>query len=249
MFAGYGPARGPKGVFRQDEWPLSSYVREGANSVAVEVAGYNVNSFYVQDWPSFLQAEVVVGGEARAYTGVGGDFAAVRLPKVAKCSRFTFQRAFAEAYRVRSDSWAWRTGTLGETCPLETCPEVALLPRRCAKPMFEVVPVLIAGATESSYDPSAKLRMERFAALVDDDSPYWRGMKGYRASDVEVNVYAEVQRVNVAGTRPVRAESLAVGDGIGALVDVGRVESGFLGFAFRCARPGRRPDVPRSPSV
>src|SRR5205823_6668442 len=56
---GYGPARGPHGWHRIDEWDISKALKPGANIVAVEVAGYNVNSYYTIDQPSFLQAEVV----------------------------------------------------------------------------------------------------------------------------------------------------------------------------------------------
>ena len=41
----------------------------GVNHVAIEVAGYNVNSFYTLDQPSFVQAEVELGGAIAAATG------------------------------------------------------------------------------------------------------------------------------------------------------------------------------------
>jgi len=44
-FLGQGPARGPHGFFRVDEWPLAVHLCAGTNSIAIEVAGYNVNSF------------------------------------------------------------------------------------------------------------------------------------------------------------------------------------------------------------
>ncbi len=58
-FAGYGPARGPHGWFRVDEWDISPKLRKGRNTVQIEISGYNSNSFYLLDQPSFLQAEVV----------------------------------------------------------------------------------------------------------------------------------------------------------------------------------------------
>ncbi|MCF0234352.1 MAG: twin-arginine translocation signal domain-containing protein, partial [Thermoguttaceae bacterium] len=69
---GYGPARGPHGWFRVDEWDLSSALRGGANQVVIEIAGYNSNSYYLLDQPSFLQAEIVdKSGKVYAATSAG----------------------------------------------------------------------------------------------------------------------------------------------------------------------------------
>lgn len=38
-FAGCGPARGPHGFYRVDEWDLSERLDEGRNMIAIEVAG------------------------------------------------------------------------------------------------------------------------------------------------------------------------------------------------------------------
>ena len=75
-FAGYGPARGPHGWFRIDEWNIAPKLRKGHNTVQIEISGYNSNSFYLLDQPSFLQAEIADGqGIILAATGVenGGE--------------------------------------------------------------------------------------------------------------------------------------------------------------------------------
>ena len=46
QFLAHGPARGPHGFFRVDEWDLTDKLKPGANVVAFEVAGYNANSYY-----------------------------------------------------------------------------------------------------------------------------------------------------------------------------------------------------------
>ena len=101
-FAGYGPARAAKGFFRVDEWPLAA--REGRNDLAIEVSAYNCNNYYIPEWPGFLQAEVVAGGRVLAATcgtenyaqcaSLAAPFTACETPRVTKCSRFSFQRAF-----------------------------------------------------------------------------------------------------------------------------------------------------------
>ena len=88
-FVGHGPARGPHGFYRVDEWSLD--VRVGAkNILAIEVAGYNVNSYYLLNEPAFVRAEVVSGGRVLASTaGKGVDFQAVILKhRVQKVQRY-----------------------------------------------------------------------------------------------------------------------------------------------------------------
>ena len=74
-FAAYGPARGPKGYFRVDEIDLTPFLTQGANSLCIEVTGYNCNSFYLMNQPSFLLAEVTAGGQILAHTARAGRFA------------------------------------------------------------------------------------------------------------------------------------------------------------------------------
>ena len=83
-FLGCGPARGPHGYFRVDQWDLSGKLKPGKNLVAIEVAGYNANSYYLLDQPSFLQAEVVAGDRVLASTAGEGRTVygpAARLPR------------------------------------------------------------------------------------------------------------------------------------------------------------------------
>src|SRR5687768_8010113 len=56
-FVGHGPTRGPHGWYRVDAWDIRPYLRSGENLLCIEAAGYNANSFYLLDQPSFLQAE------------------------------------------------------------------------------------------------------------------------------------------------------------------------------------------------
>jgi len=55
-FLGYGPARAAHGYFRVDEYELGRLIKNGKNILAIEVAGYNVNSYYTLNQPSFLLA-------------------------------------------------------------------------------------------------------------------------------------------------------------------------------------------------
>src|ERR1019366_6581060 len=110
-FLAHGPARGPHGFFRVDEWDLTAKLQPGVNLVAFEGAGYNVNSYSLLDQPSFLQAEVVAGGKVLASTdGSGAPFTATILKeRVQKVQRYSFQRPFSEVYRLAPGCDHWRS--------------------------------------------------------------------------------------------------------------------------------------------
>jgi len=109
-FLGWGPARGPRGYFRVDLWDITPRLVKGRNVVCVEVAGYNVNSYYVLNQPSFLQAEVTTESSVLASTaGEGEPFEAqVLTQRVQKVQRYSFQRTFSEIYHLDSQSDEWR---------------------------------------------------------------------------------------------------------------------------------------------
>ncbi|MGE5295212.1 MAG: hypothetical protein ACM3VT_10325, partial [Solirubrobacterales bacterium] len=141
QFVGHGPARGPHGYWRVDEWPLDG-CRQGRNVVAVEVAGYNVNSYYLLDEPAFLQAEVICDGEILASTaGQDVPFEAMILKqRVQKVQRYSFQRPFIEYYRLKAgdDQWWSRSPAAGETAACSVQDTKSLLVRRVAYPRFFV---------------------------------------------------------------------------------------------------------------
>ena len=160
QFLGCGPARGPHGYFRVDQWDLSRKLQPGKNLVAVEVAGYNANSYYLLDQPSFLQAEVVAGGSVLASTGGDGEpFSARMLDcRVQKVQRYSFQRPFTEVYRLTPDDDRWRreTADSGTPAAVAVLPEKHLLPRRVRYPQFaeqRPLRIIAAGRVEPIEKP------------------------------------------------------------------------------------------------
>ncbi len=149
-FAGYGPARGPHGYDRVDEWDVTPFLSPTkSNVVAVEVAGYNVNSYYTLDAPSFFRAEVVQGEQVLASTGgKDGGFEAFILPeRVQKVQRYSFQRPFSEVYRLQPGWDRWRSDATARR-PAAALAPAALsqsrltLPRGVANPRFRLRPTL-----------------------------------------------------------------------------------------------------------
>lgn len=102
-FVAAGPARAGHGYFRAEEYDLTDRLTDDANSVAILVAGYNANSFYLTDQPSFLCAELVRNGEVLFATGTDRGFTAAAFDgRIRKVQRFSFQRPFTEAYALHT---------------------------------------------------------------------------------------------------------------------------------------------------
>lgn len=96
-FVCYGPARAGKGHFRMDQINIQDKLYRDNNVIIIEVVGYNVNSYAIQNQDSFLQAEIVDGSEVVAFTGK--DFTARKNPYYyQKTPRYSFQRPMLESY-------------------------------------------------------------------------------------------------------------------------------------------------------
>lgn len=107
----FGPQRAAHGFARVAEIPFTGKV------IVVEVESSNVESYCWIKQEPFFACEVVCsdGKEYRAE-----DFACRRLTdRVQKVQRYSFQRAFAEVYRLKTDRTRFYRG---EACfePLET---------------------------------------------------------------------------------------------------------------------------------
>ena len=240
-FAGYGPARGPKGYFRDDEWDLSRFVKDGANAVAIEVSAYNIGTYYVQDHFPFVEAEVLVEGKSALSTPNG--FRAVGLPRVTKCSRYSFQRGFGEVWRLANPSAAgWRTGKLGETLPLETCPAVRHLPRIAPYPEFRKLPLARAADTKVAFNADGTVKKRPYNDFIALRSLRRDGsVNGYPPALLDFNVYSYNQLVKTLSVTPskVSDRALRLSDGTGAILDVGHNASGFFGARVVVTKPCR----------
>ena len=231
-YVGYGPARAPKGFFRVDEWPLAAAVRPGRNELEIEAAAYNCNNFDLLDQPGFLQAEVVGGGRVLAATRAdGGDFAAETTARVRKVPRYSYQRPFAEVYDC--------PGAAPEKLALERRPPVRYLERIASYPTFEPNDRLrVISRAKAAVDPQAAVKGARFID-TDGRNPL---MKAFAKGDLEVNTWAEAQRIRFSGRtdcgRPA-GEPIALGDGDSVCLDAGLNDCGFVGFTVRVTKPGR----------
>lgn len=202
IFAGYGPARGPKGWYRVDEWRVGKYLfpqphwrsddqSEFTNVIELTVSGYNSVSYYLLSQPAFLQAELV-DGDGRVYAStrcetkensfVCRDLTGARIQKV---QRHGWHRTFIEAY-----DW---TRELDESpVELERRPDVPLLPRRSPYPEFKRIDVGYGGWLKTGKT------VER------EDFKPWRGnaltginekFTGYKLDELELILTDELGRL------------------------------------------------------
>jgi hypothetical protein len=96
-FIHYGPARAAKGYARVDKISISEYLINGKNKIFIECAGYNCNSYYTINQPSYIQAEIISNNKVLYYTAL--DFKGVLISqRVQNVMRYSFQRHFSEVW-------------------------------------------------------------------------------------------------------------------------------------------------------
>lgn len=239
-FVGSGPARAGHGYFRVDQYDLSDRVIEGENIVAIEVAGYNVNSYYTTDQPSFLQAEVELDGNAVLYTGDNDHFEAFEIKeRLQKVERYSFQRPFTEYYRLEEGYDRWRSDRNGriDTIALTTMPVVNLLPRGVDQSDFTLLrPVQIySGGTFAKKIPD---QYYRDRSLVNISEQY----KGYPEAELVVLPSQRIQELLTVTKEPLNrpydaSTSVELKADQFTILDFGINQTGFIGATIECAEP------------
>jgi alpha-L-rhamnosidase len=233
-FRAWGPARGPHGYYRVDEWEITPLLVHGNNLVAIEVAGYNINSYWVLNQPSFLQAEVLADNEVIASTGGSGQpFEAAVLPeRVRKAQRYSFQRAFSEVYRLHPQSAAWRHGA---DAPFEKVPCTVSISRRFLQRRVPY-PAFLGrqperSTVEGTFQSGLPVPHPRKGRSLTAIGPR---LKGFPESDLEVIPYLELQGTATRTSHPVDAQylwhrPLPLASEHFHILDFGTNLSGFIG--------------------
>ena len=243
-FLCHGPARGPHGYYRVDEWDLNHKLLPGKNLIAIEVAGYNVNSYYLLDQPSFLQAEVA--SDSRVLASTAGDGVAfeagILKGRIQKVQRYSVQRTFSEAYNLRPAYDQWRRELLADF-PSVKCAILAgknLIPRRIPCPAFSMrSPVWHVCEGQVRTDATKD-------SLWKDWSLTGIGplLKGFKEEELEVLPSIELQSIERTSVRRIdqpiledvttRIESHSY-----HILDFGTNLTGFLGARIRCSENTR----------
>ncbi len=236
-FVGHGPARGPHGFFRVDEWPLQTGER---NTLAIEIVGYNVNSYYLLDQPAFLQAEVVSNGTVLVSTaGKGVNFDATILKhRVQKVQRYSFQRPFIEYYRMSEGDDRWWDKPLEESAKVScsTLPPRQLLVRRVAYPHFDRRRPTGLGFPRRLQQDVAVAKPWKDRSLVNIGPQ----LKGYRESELEVIPSIELQKIRSSPAKlvgDVPPRNIVLTENAFCIVDLGTNLTGFIEASVRCTKP------------
>ncbi len=164
VFLGHGPCVAGFGYYRIDEYRIEKMLKPGDNIIAVEVAGYNVDNYYLLNQPSFFQAEIASGDNILAATksqGTYSDNPAGKDPSFANkekavadgrfhgaklgqrmqdVPKFSFQRTYTEYYKLSPDYNAWMTDMNAEfkTARLEQTDQKNLINRRVKYPDYGI---------------------------------------------------------------------------------------------------------------
>jgi alpha-L-rhamnosidase len=238
-FIGHGPARGPHGWYRVDEIDLTSKSKPGKNLVALEVAGYNVNSFYLLDQPSFLQAEIVAGEKVLAATGQESApfIATVLTERVQKVQRYSFQRPFTEVYRLTPGYDQWRNELQAPLTPAKCAVQSAkpLLPRRVPYAEFTVRQpwqILSRGELTTGVKPQNLWKDRSLTAIGPQ-------LGGFPEQELTTIPSLELQTLasgpGQKSQKPYRlAEPIALPRNTYQILDFGTNLTGFLGAELNC---------------
>lgn len=236
-FLGYGPARAGHGYFRIDEYDLTDRVKKGENIIAVEVAGYNVNSYYTLDQPSFLQAEVSSGKKILLATGSENDFTVSHLKeRVQKVERYSFQRPFTEYYRLDGSYGQWKKSTHVPAVSVQTAvfPPVKLLPRNLLLPDFsEARPVSINSTGTVIFSKPENYKKDRSLTRINEK------LKGYKEEELEVIPSLTVQELKTNfmndSSRFYSSDTdISLSENEFCTLDLGVNLTGFIGSTISC---------------
>jgi len=251
-FIGFGPARAAHGFYRVDELDISSHLNELMNTLEIEVVGYNVNSYYTLDQPSFLQAEVVSNGEVVAATALiaptdlttptapaaptvataptapteGGFLAFLNKDKIQKVQRYSFQRPFVECYRFNSEHEAVALSEVsGKVLIKRNIPNYKFN-RYAAKNIFD------SGVIIGRIEPKRYFSEDRSVKNIGDE------LKGFIEDELEIHLTDEVEELEMVQTGAENCPivyPIAFQENTYSTIDFGVNKTGFIGADFNCS--------------
>ena len=212
-----GPARAGHGFYRVDTLDLSPLCTRVENDITVIVAGYNVNSFYLIDEPSFICAELYDNEKITAYTGGDGFTYKRYTDRVRKTQRYSFQRPFTEAYSLPAKRQAV---TVSET------EKKNFIERGIPYPDYEKAPFasVISKGTFEIKEPENYFNDRAISNISDR-------LKGFTADTLEVFISREVEKLDCSITPcDEKADIINLGKNACAILDLSAELTGFISF-------------------
>ena len=226
----HGPARAGHGYYRADELVLTDLLSDGENTLCIRIAGYNVNSFHYLDKPSFVCAELLVGGEVVAYTDapvVGFSVQGVD-ERMTKVQRYSFQRHMVECYDLAPEK---------KSAPVELSltEEKAFIHRDVPYgEVEELYPKAVFATGSVSYDETRPVYGNREVTKIYDE------FFGYTVEELEFRSYETASHMVFSDPKPydISASAIPVCAETYVDVDMGVNYTGIFEFELEACGKG-----------
>ena len=211
-FIAFGPARCAHGFYRVDEIDLSAEASEQA-VITVNVAGYNADSFYHLDQPSFVCAELIEDGEITAATGAEGFLCRVMTEHEQRAQRFSGQRTFCETYQFSPMISEWeRKPVINERAyaiaRLSLVGEKAFIARGCADNVYERIPAAEIISRLDFILQDYKDRVRYPAYIVPRGNDTGASKKSFALKEMETDLFLQARNIEVCNLRKVSEKPL-----------------------------------------
>lgn len=243
-FVHYGPARAAKGFFRVDEFKVD--LNRDENHIAILAINHGITSFALIRQLAFLQVEISDGQEILAATGCAEKgFLAYRLTeRVQKVQRYSYQRTFAEGYRLQPDFDGWRMGKPGANAiswDIEDQEEKTLLPRNLQAATFPSAPVerWIASGNYAVVPPDNLFRDR--SLLYAKENPEDEYLEGYSPEELEWTLSDDAQALKTLSIEQKQCaapEQISLQDGQFQIFALKGEKTGFLTMDVECKAGG-----------
>ena len=226
-----GPARTGHGSYRADEIPLTLPLEK--NVLVLYVNNAYVPNFYMLCADGFLCAEVRRGTEILAATGVGGFDCRAVTERYKKVARFSYQRTFAEAYRLTPATRTYETDLTApfESVPLAECGEKRFIARDVPYPSYEYYPATatVSAGKFTPLDKVEKPNRDRYITLEDNT-------RGFAVEDLEILNSDEADKCVTTEKRVLPADTYlpVIGGNEFAVYKLAHEQTGFLNLAVSC---------------
>ena len=242
-FAAYGPARGPHGWFRMDEWGIAKFAKKGRNLLAIEGVAYNTTTYYIINHAPFLWAEVLAGDKVVRATG-DGKWDASFTGRARKAPRYSLQRAQSEIYEVgKYFEWWKRPALMGRICikslVITNVPPVKLLERGAPYPTFEM---------DRTYRPTDVLSVKLRTGDLGKEPNFWDEKmsilgKTYSRDELKCIPALEWWKREIKSKRQSKAkgegEQWKIDSSCGVRYEGAINDTGFLRLKVKVTKPGR----------
>ena len=204
-FIAFGPARCAHGFYRVDEIDLSEFAAEKA-VITVNVAGYNADSFYHLDQPSFVCAELIEDGEITAATGEDGFLCRVMTEHEQKAERYSGQRTFCEVYHISPLLSKWEKAPEINVrdyamARLSAVEEKVFIARGSAYNIYDRIPAeeIVSHSDFILEDYSSRVRHPAY--IVPRGTDTGASKKSFTLGEVETDIFVQARNIEVCNLK------------------------------------------------